>query len=213
MGRDGDQTDRYRRILDAAAKHFHERGYAATSLKLIADDAGLTAPALYWHFDSKADLLYHFLLDTAETSLELIGERLADATDPIERLRRLVRAHVDVQFLRLHSAQAFGGLTFSWQQLAKELGDERAARLADLQRRHVDQCREILHAGIAAGRFEVADVTTTAFAILNMCERISGWYDPEGPRTPDELAELHVDLALKMVAPGPDAGSPPTAAE
>lgn len=44
-------------ILDAAERLFVERGYAATPLEAIAQAAGATRGALYWHFRDKAALL------------------------------------------------------------------------------------------------------------------------------------------------------------
>lgn len=41
------------RILDAAERVFHERGVACTTLQDIAEAAGVTRGAIYWHFDDK----------------------------------------------------------------------------------------------------------------------------------------------------------------
>ena len=46
-----------RRILDVALDVFAEKGYSRTSLQEIADRAGFTRGAVYWHFKNKADLL------------------------------------------------------------------------------------------------------------------------------------------------------------
>ena len=45
------------RILDAAAKTFRDKGYSATRLADIAAAAGTKAGSLYYHFDSKEQLL------------------------------------------------------------------------------------------------------------------------------------------------------------
>ena len=45
------------RILDGAEKLLAERGYAAASIALIAKTSGLPASSIYWHFDSKENLL------------------------------------------------------------------------------------------------------------------------------------------------------------
>ncbi len=45
------------RVLDAAAKIFRQKGYAATRLADIAAAADTQAGSLYYHFDSKEQLL------------------------------------------------------------------------------------------------------------------------------------------------------------
>ena len=44
------------RILDAAEAVFHRQGVSRTSLAHIAEEAGVTRGAIYWHFEDKAEL-------------------------------------------------------------------------------------------------------------------------------------------------------------
>src|SRR6188474_2512609 len=48
-----------RQILRAAMKLFSERGFAATSIRTIAEESGYTNPALYKHFAGKEELALH----------------------------------------------------------------------------------------------------------------------------------------------------------
>jgi uncharacterized protein (TIGR02246 family) len=45
-------------LLDSAAKVFAERGYRGTSVDLVAENAGVTKGALYWHFKNKEELFF-----------------------------------------------------------------------------------------------------------------------------------------------------------
>jgi AcrR family transcriptional regulator len=56
-------------ILDAAAELFTSRGYAATSTRTIADAVGVRQASLYYHFDSKEELLEELLAETVRPSL------------------------------------------------------------------------------------------------------------------------------------------------
>lgn len=49
-------------ILDAGFDCFFEKGYEATSLVEVAERAGVTRGAIYWHFQNKLDL-YHAVVD------------------------------------------------------------------------------------------------------------------------------------------------------
>jgi AcrR family transcriptional regulator len=59
------------RILAAALTLFAERGYDATSMREIAEHVGTTKAALYYHFESKADIVRVMLSDTERRVAEL----------------------------------------------------------------------------------------------------------------------------------------------
>lgn len=76
-------------ILDTAEAEFHERGVAGTSLHDIAQAAGLTRGAIYWHFKDKADL-FNAMMARATLPLEETAHRSDDPTleDPLAYMRR-----------------------------------------------------------------------------------------------------------------------------
>lgn len=76
------------RILDTAEQVFCERGVAGTSLADIADAAGLTRGAIYWHFKNKGDL-FSALLDRVALPMEEMIRKAADEStaDPLASLR------------------------------------------------------------------------------------------------------------------------------
>jgi len=80
-------------IVEAARDLIRADGLAALSLRRLAAELGVTAPALYAHVADKRDLLR----SVAEVELERLGARLAavDADDPLARLRGYHRAYVD----------------------------------------------------------------------------------------------------------------------
>jgi TetR/AcrR family acrAB operon transcriptional repressor len=76
------------RILDAAEAVFHERGVAHASLDQIAQAAGVTRGAIYWHFKDKADL-FEAMMDRVTLPLEDILARAGEGAhaDPLALLR------------------------------------------------------------------------------------------------------------------------------
>ncbi len=89
------------RILDAAARTFRDKGYSATRLADIAADADIQAGSLYYHFDSKEQLLHEVLERghgrVAETVRERIGE-LGSAAGFRDRLRVAILAHLEINY-------------------------------------------------------------------------------------------------------------------
>ena len=81
-------------LLELAKKLFAERGYVAASLRDLAEFAGVTAAAVYYHFSKKEDLLREMIFDGLERLSEQVVSALAGAGSPAERLEAVVRAHL-----------------------------------------------------------------------------------------------------------------------
>jgi AcrR family transcriptional regulator len=193
-----DDSNNRSRILAAAGALFGGRGYASTSLRAIANEVGMTPPALYWYFPSKQAILHALLHRALYDFLEAVEADVV-GPGPELRLRQLVSAHVLRGLVqpRIGPYEAFFGV----RQLAQFLSEEQQAELVGRQRRHLDLLRGILREGIAAGCFRELDVTSTAFAIMSMCDYVTTWWKPTGPVGPDDLAVQYVDLVMRMVWP------------
>ena len=77
------------RILDAAELVFQRQGVSQTSLHDIAQGAGVTRGAIYWHFRDKADV-FNAMMQRATLPMEeaAIHTDSPATDDPIEHLRR-----------------------------------------------------------------------------------------------------------------------------
>lgn len=80
----------YSRILDAGAKIFCRDGYAASRLEDIAEEAGVTRGAVYWHFENKADLLLKLINSRMILISAVIEEQLNSDAGALTRLRSIL---------------------------------------------------------------------------------------------------------------------------
>lgn len=69
-------TTRQQEFIDIARSEFVEHGYGGTSIRTIAKRAGMSLPALYYHYASKQELLVAILDDGLETFLATCREEL-----------------------------------------------------------------------------------------------------------------------------------------
>ncbi|MEX3945117.1 TetR family transcriptional regulator [Paraburkholderia sp. BR10937] len=78
------------RILDAAEHVFYEKGVSRTSLADIAQTAGVTRGAIYWHFENKGDL-FTAMFDRVVLPLDELKVASTDPgePDPLGRMRDL----------------------------------------------------------------------------------------------------------------------------
>ena len=80
------------RILAAAERLFAEHGYRSVSMPMIAKASGITAGAIYRHFDSKEELFFEAV---AERSIEAIQLPTEGPSDAVEELARIVAAYTE----------------------------------------------------------------------------------------------------------------------
>lgn len=71
---DADQRDLKKQIIDTAEELFADNGYAATSIRSIADKSGVNPALVHYYFGNKKRLLQNVL----ERVLEPMGQAIAD---------------------------------------------------------------------------------------------------------------------------------------
>jgi AcrR family transcriptional regulator len=185
------------RILTMALRLFYARGYRGTSLSAIADEVGISAPSLYWHFESKHELCFVCVRDELQRFIEGI-ERGTQGSDPQTQLGGFVRAYVHLK-LEQNEWLDQPGAAMGYRQLRNALKPARRAEIDALQRRVLNLLRSVLRAGRDSGVLRFDDADTTAFAVITMCEYVYTWVQPGGRLSPDEIADEYRDLVLAMV--------------
>ncbi|WP_431045187.1 TetR/AcrR family transcriptional regulator [Streptomyces sp. P1-3] len=188
----GITPDAARRLVIAAVHAFAERGYHATTTRDIAGRAGMSPAALYIHYKTKEELLYRISSVGHRLALGIVQEAANGGGGPSERLTHAVRS-----FVRWHAEHHTTARVVQYELGA--LGEEHYAEVVALRREIDGAVRSILEDGVAAGVFDVPDVSGTTVAVLSLCIDVARWFNPEGRRTPDEVGELYADLVLRMV--------------
>ncbi len=136
----GDAASTRERILDAALDLFLEQGYDGTSLREIAEQLGVTKAALYYHFESKEDILLALHMRMHEfgkgalmamgdepITLAQWGELLDQIVDQMLSQRKLFLMHERNQAVleKLHNAQHEAEHEDIQNQFRKIILDER----------------------------------------------------------------------------------------
>lgn len=192
-------TDSVRtQILKSALILFQRRGYEGTSMKRIADTQNISPQALYWYFDSKAEVFYEAMSLLFREFQAYVAIQLK-SDDPTIRLQQLVRAHVEWQLAEQELAGAFSRNIETAAELTTELENKKRAFI-DAQREYVEEVRTILAKGKQNGRFFYYDERVTAMAIISLCEGVATWYNPDHELSPETIADHYVQMVTSMVA-------------
>ncbi len=182
------------RLLEAAVEAFAEKGFTATTTRDIASRAGMSPAAVYVHHDSKESLLFTVSLQGHRAALRVIEEAADAESEPAVRLARMVH-----DFSAWHASSSRVGRIVQYEFDA--LTPEHRSQIAELRRAIEARMQDALRDGVEAGVLEVGDVSGTARALLSLSIDLLRWFSPAGAQTPEDIAALHADLALRMTRP------------
>lgn len=87
------------KILDAAARLFATKGYAAVSMRRVATEVGMTPANLYYHFKDKEDLVRSslaYVFERETPTFERIVQQ--ESGDPLRCLERLTNWFASLLF-------------------------------------------------------------------------------------------------------------------
>ncbi|SFT07835.1 TetR/AcrR family transcriptional regulator [Saccharopolyspora flava] len=183
-------------ILDAALDEFRESGFHGATVRQIARRVGMTVPALYYHHENKEGLLVALLeLGTGEVAWRVRTAADEHPDSPREQFVSVIEAIV------LHMAYRFRLAALDGEMRYLSPGNRRryGARRKDVE----NVLTEVIENGVEKGVFALADPVETSRALLGMCQSVGRWYHPDGPLSPEELAERYVDIALMTVGAHP----------
>jgi AcrR family transcriptional regulator len=180
-------------VIDIAARVFAEKGYHATSIDDLQAATGMRRGGLYHYMEGKEDLLLAIHERFIEPLLANAREIVAEDLPAEETLRRLARAlmndiarYRDQVTVFLHEWRVLQG-TAEWGHV-HEARREFEATIAS-----------VLERGQREGRFSASSPRLTVYAFLGMFNYSYTWFDPQGERTPDEVADHFVALFLNGV--------------
>ena len=160
--RRGDSDETARRVIEAAAAEFVERGYDGAVISDIARRAGVTPGAIYPRWPHKSDLMaaaVEHLLEQLLPERRLQDLRLAESTVP-EILELWGASLLTSDSVRDVLNQVFGSArnNAAIQQLLQRFLDEQADQLRGLVERAADE-------GLFDAEYDTASVTLMIHAI------------------------------------------------
>ena len=176
-------------LTDAAVELFAARGYHATSVSELSRAIGLGRGALYYHINSKEDLLWVCLRIYADRLSAIADDVAALAAPAPARLRALSRAFLaTVTEYRPY-------IVVSYRE-AGSLAEARVAELGRRKRLFEDAIEALLTAGSREGSLTVPHPRLTVLGFLGMHVWTFDWFNPRGPMTTDEVSDGLMDGLL-----------------
>jgi TetR/AcrR family transcriptional regulator, cholesterol catabolism regulator len=185
------RAERIRRIEEAAARIFAERGYDRANFGDIASSLGLRGPSLYHYFGSKEELFLACVEYSAAEVMARLEAIARQAEPPGVRLRRMFAEQV---LIEVRDFPAFAPLFLKVYVPVPDI----AARLTEIKRAHGDIIRRVARECAAENGLDRASTQVALMAAFGALAYVQEWYSPGGPLTAEDLADR---LAVTLVAP------------
>lgn len=177
-------------VLEAAGRLFRKKGYTATTIRDIAEAAGVWPGSLHYRYKTKEAVLLALMERGIALAEAGFRAAIAGSDDPIERLRLAMRAHVAMLAGRDHGTYV---LLYEGRQLAGEA----RARMARLRDRYDALWDGLLYQTVGTGRLRPdVDVRLTRLFILGAINWVPQWYSEGGALTSDQIADAFADRVL-----------------
>ena len=182
-------------LLELAAAMFAERGLRATTVRDIADSAGILSGSLYHHFSSKEEMVDEVL----RTFLTWLFDRYQHIVDtepnPLARLKGLFMASFDAIEHR-HAEVVI------YQDEAKRLSSQpRFSYVEELNQRHRAMWLDVLNEGIEQGYFQPGIDVDLVYRFIRDTTWVSvRWYQPGGPLTAEQVGKQYLAIVLGGIA-------------
>jgi TetR/AcrR family transcriptional regulator, cholesterol catabolism regulator len=191
----GQVDDRRQSILMAAMSEFAERGFDRCTMRDIAHVVGVTAPAIYYHFDSKETLLS----EAVESALRRFYRSVLTPLPrepPTRRLEGLVRRHVAFRLEHTDLALANDTILRSGT-LGRVLAAEHIGRIIESLRHYVGIVRALVR--VTARPETDLDALVVAFTIANMCDGVGAWQRAHELEAVEDVEDHVWQLVDRMV--------------
>jgi TetR/AcrR family transcriptional regulator, cholesterol catabolism regulator len=181
--------DSRREILRTAARLFQQQGYDATSMNDVAAALRLSKGGLYHHFASKDEILFDLMDHAMDITQERVINPVRDIADPEQRLRTLIRLHIEVV------------LSVREREITVMLHENHPLRPAFRRRinarkkDYVHFMEDLIAEVQRARRFRgTVSPRAAAFALLGMLNWIYQWYRPEGTLREEDLVRQYTEI-------------------
>lgn len=186
-----EELDRRRHeILGATVHLFIEKGFSETSMREIAETAGMGKSSLYDYFKTKDDILLWAVEDEILDVTAAAQKIVSQPVPAIERLRRVMKTHLE--FL-VSSKEFYLKLSFEVQRLAIES----QKRIQVRRHAYQDMIRQLIDEGIQEGAFRPVDSLMVTRLLITALTPTVFTSRPTG--TPQEMLDEAFDVIMKGI--------------
>lgn len=167
-------------------------GYAAVSMRMIADAVGVQAGALYQYHATKQQLLVSLMQDHMTALLAAWQEEWVPNEAPAKALDRFTRFHIRYNITRPDE------VFIAYMEL-RSLEPEGFRLIEALRKEYENIPKSIVANGMAQDVFHCEDAHVCAMAILAMLTGINTWFRSGGRLSQSRIENMYAGMILRSV--------------
>jgi len=156
-------------ILKKAAQMFREKGFAATSMRDLAETVGIEAASLYNHIRSKNEMLESICFDVANRFTIFMDELESGNQGTIKKIETLLRFHIKQM---IETFEEVIVCDREW----KHLDEPYLSNFHNQRRSYRKRFAAIIEEGISKNEIKKIDAPTAVLIMLHSVNGIESWH-------------------------------------
>jgi AcrR family transcriptional regulator len=181
---------RKEQVIRSAAELFREKGYAASSMRDLAQKLGIEAASLYSHIKSKEEILQQLCFDMATEFRKSLAEVEKKNLSATEKLRLGIIGHIQVMAKDLTASAVF-------MNEHRHLSQPYLRDFLLLRINYINRFKAIIEEGARLGEFKDSiDKKLAVMTLFSSLNWMPMWYDPSSKIDSSELGQQLADMLV-----------------
>lgn len=179
-------------IVHIASCLFKDKGYAATTMREIAEKIGIEAASMYNHIKGKDEILHDICFRIARAYEQKMSEILESPMDTIDSVKHIIRSHIDII---CQDPNGVSVANHEWKHLSEPAHSEyKMAR-----DKYEAQILAILEKGIKEGVIQNLPPHIILYTILSALRWVEIAYKPGKEWKPELLEDTISTILLQGI--------------
>jgi AcrR family transcriptional regulator len=181
---------RKEQVIRKAAELFREKGYAASSMRDLAQMLGIEAASLYSHIKSKEEILQSLCFDMATEFRKSLQDVEKQGGGASEKLKNGIIGHIQVMAKDLIASAVF-------MNEHRHLSQPYLRDFLLLRINYINRFKDMIDEGMETGEFKKnIDKKLAVMTLFSSLNWMPQWYDPKSNIVPVELGEQLADMLV-----------------
>jgi AcrR family transcriptional regulator len=169
-------------ILTKAARMFQDKGFAATSMRDLAETVGIEAASLYNHIKSKSEILQQIVFQAATECNIQLEEVDTENKAALKKIEEIIRFHVRMM---LNHFEEYHVMTHEWIHLTEPY----LTNFITQRRNYVQRLEAIITEGIEDKEMKPIIPYVAVLTILSAVRGLEFWHRSRKKYTPQQMED------------------------